>query len=119
MGPTGLREFNLSDLTRRSASLEIALQRRAGAGRHSAPPADPVGSSLQRLQVLKLQCVKVMVTVDVQAGNLSFLLQNQSVPAQVVWGVRPVQPLLHTASHRCVLGRPAPGSCQSIYQRCK
>lgn len=57
--------------------------------------------------MLDAQCVKVTVTAEVQAGNLSLLLQNQSMPAQAVWGVRPVpEPLLHTGSHRCVPGRP-------------
>lgn len=62
-----------------------------------------------------LECVKVTVTKRVQAGDLSFLVQNQSVPAQVVGGVRPEpEPLLHTNSHRCALGRPAPGSSQFL-----
>lgn len=57
--------------------------------------------------MLDAQCVKVTVTAEVQAGNLSLLPQNQSMPAQAVWGVRPVpEPLLHTGSHRCVPGRP-------------
>lgn len=46
--------------------------------------------------MLDAQCVKVTVTAEVQAGNLSLLPQNQSMPAQAVWGVRPVpEPLLH------------------------
>lgn len=57
--------------------------------------------------MLDAQCVKVTVTAEVQAGNLSLLPQSQSMPAQAVWGVRPVpEPLLHTGSHRCVPGRP-------------
>lgn len=37
MGPAGLRELSSSDLRRRSASLEIALQRRVSVGQHSGP----------------------------------------------------------------------------------
>lgn len=54
--PAGLCELSLSDLRRRPASLEIALQRRVGVGRHSASPVGPAGSSgLQWLQVLDAQ----------------------------------------------------------------
>lgn len=115
MGPAGLRELSLSDLTRKSASLEIALQRRAGVGVASSPPVDPVGSGLERLQVLELQCVKATVT----AGGLGW---EPELPAAEPVNACPgcvgsqasAEPLLHTASHRCVLGRPAPGSV-SVY----
>lgn len=67
-----------------------------------------------------LECVKVTVAKRVQAGDLSFLVQNQSVPAQVVGESGQCQspsctPVLTGVSW----ADQHLAQYQSIYQRCK
>lgn len=120
MGPAGLRELSLSDLTRKSVSLEIALQRRAGVGVASAPPVDPAGSGLKRLQVLELQCVKATVTAEGPGWEpeLPAAEPGNACPG-CVGSQASAEPLLHMLLTGVSWAGQHLAQCQSIYQRCK
>lgn len=104
--PTGLCELNLR---RRSAPLEIALQRGVSLGAALWPPS--CGSGLEWLQVLDAGVCEGDSDGRGPGWKLSLLVENQAVPVPVVRGVGPgPEPLPHSSSHGCVLGGPASGS---------
>lgn len=107
--PAGLRELSSSNLRRGSAPLEIALQRGVSLGAALWLPS--CGSGLEWLQVLDAGVCEG--DSDGRGSRLETEPPGREPgsASPCCQGVGPgPEPLPHTSSHGCVLGRPASGS---------